>query len=62
MKTIDLNFLMSAFQGIRSFRWNKEVFKAFVFGVTVGSYVLYMIFRYIEDQTDTAIEENLHRR
>lgn len=62
MRTIDLNFLLSALQGIRGFKWNKEIFKAFVFGITVGSYVLYMIFRYIEDKTDTAIEENLNRR
>lgn len=59
MKAIDLNFLVSAVSGVRKTRWDKEIFKAFFFGITVGAYLIYAALRYIEESTNTAIEENL---
>ncbi len=59
MKVTDLSFLASAVSGLRETRWNKEIFKAFFFGLTVGAYLIYASLHYIEESTNTAIKENL---
>lgn len=61
MKLSDMNFLMSAISGFRTMKWNKEILKAFLFGLTVGSYLVFAALRYIEDRTEQEIEENLNR-
>ena len=56
MKVTDLSFLASAISGLRETRWNKEIFKAFFFGLTVGAYLIYAALHYIEESTNTAIK------